>query len=485
METMQWSDPGLMPGLRDMLRALATTDTDSAWQVPDVDVSEGLALVGRARQLLEAAEVALVREGVTRGLPSQGSWSTHDWVSVSEGRRSPRPTVGHVSSVVRVATAGDRPNSGLAQQAATAWTEGEESSEAESPSGVAAVVGAFAEGDLPLGKADQLVRFHESVRRVADPDLLEADLGILLGKARDEMVATGPEGRTRVRAHGMDGKTLAAAITMTARMLRPEKDLKDEDEQQKASRSLAKSAGPCGMSRYTMLLDPEGTAIVDAALAALSGPVKGPDGERDERTPARRRADALLAIIGRGVSSPGEASKSDKAQVLVTISLQALTAQHGRCGACGQERSVGAFAQYGQRGSLGVFDPAGGARGHAGGRTATDEVLAPSVVRKMACEGGIIPVILGADSEPLELGRTARYFTPGQKRALWLRDGGCTYPGCTMPAHWSDAHHLDYWSLGGSTDIDRAALLCERHHTKVHQHDLTATVDPSGVTWHL
>lgn len=54
-----------------------------------------------------------------------------------------------------------------------------------------------------------------------------------------------------------------------------------------------------------------------------------------------------------------------------------------------------------------------------------------------------------------------------------------------MPAHWSDAHHLDYWSLGGSTDIDRAALLCERHHTKVHQYDVTASVTDRGVTWHV
>ena len=96
-----------------------------------------------------------------------------------------------------------------------------------------------------------------------------------------------------------------------------------------------------------------------------------------------------------------------------------------------------------------------------------------------------MPALLGTDTEPMELGRAARYFTTGQKRALYLRDGGCTYPGCTMPAHWSDAHHVDYWSLGGLTDIDNAALLCERHHTKVHTRDLTCTVTPRGVTWHV
>lgn len=476
VEAARDGDPGVLPGLRDSLRALETADVGTVWQASDGDVGEALAVVGRARQLLEAAEVALVGEGITRGLPAQEAWSVHDWIGVSEGRRAPRPTVRHVASVARVATAGARSVSRLSEShVATAGLSGAAAdggaADAE-PTSAASVVAAVVEGDLPLAKADQLVRFHESVRRVADPDLLEADLGELLDGAKDDVIESGPEDRVRTRVPGMDEKKLAAAITMTARMLRPEEDLADEDERLKASRSLTKGPGPCGLTRYRVDMDPEGAAIIDATLAALSAPVKGPEGEPDERTPARRRADALLAIIGRGVSSPGEQPKSDKAQVLVTISLQSLTGRPGCCGACGQDFPSRPLEQ-----------PV--VRGHAGGLTATGQVLAPSAVRKLACEGGIIPAILGTDSEPLELGRTARYFTPGQKRALWLRDGGCTYPGCTMPAHWSDAHHLDYWSLGGRTDIDRAALLCERHHTTVHQHDLTATVTPRGVTWHV
>ncbi len=479
-----------------------SSDVSSVWQAPDSDVGEALALVGQVRQLTQAAEVALAREGISRGLPGESSWSPVDWVGVSEGRRAPRPTVGHAASVVRVATAGLRASgSSLSDPAPTTATSqdasmsdaGDEAGAADEhgPPGVPGVLAAFAAGDLPLGKTDQLVRFEESVRRVADPQLLEEDLGILLGHARDEAIASGPDGRTRTRVSGVDEKKLAAAITMTGRLLRPDKDLRDEDEALKASRSLTKSAGACGMTRYRVDMDPEGAAIIDAALAALSAPVKSPDGTVDERSPARRRADALLTIIGRGVSSPGEAPKSDKAQVVVTISLQALTADlaHGRCGACGQDLPVGPLgrpvtapgqAPFGQPGGCGAP-----ATGHAGGVTATGQVLSPASVRKLACEGGIVPALLGTDTEPMELGRAARYFTTGQKRALYLRDGGCTYPGCTMPAHWSDAHHVDYWSLGGLTDIDNAALLCERHHTKVHTRDLTCTITPRGVTWHV
>lgn len=494
--TLRFHDPGVLPGLRVALRGLLMSDSDSVWQCPDSDVAEALALVGQLRQLTQGAEVAVAREGISRGLPGESSWSPVDWVGVCEGRRAPRPAVGHSASIVRVAKAGLGAGGSLSEPAdptasATDDTSGSGAGDGREPSGVPAVLAAFAAGDLPLGKTDQLVRFEESVRRVADPQLLAEDLRILLGHARDE-ITTGPQGRTRTRVSGLDEKKLAAAITMTGRLLRPDKDLREEDEALKASRSLVKSAGACGMTRYRVEMDPEGAAIIDAALAALSAPVKGPDGELDERTPARRRADALLEIIGRGVSSPGEAPKSDKAQVVVTISLQALTADlaHGRCGACGQDLPVSPVGQ-----TLSPFGRPGPARqrggcgspatGHAGGVTATGQVLSPASVRKLACQGGIIPALLGTDTEPLELGRAVRYFTPGQKRALYLRDGGCTYPGCTMPAHWSDAHHVDYWSLGGATDIDNAALLCERHHTKVHALDLTCTITARGVTWHV
>ncbi len=39
------------------------------------------------------------------------------------------------------------------------------------------------------------------------------------------------------------------------------------------------------------------------------------------------------------------------------------------------------------------------------------------------------------------------------------------------PGHsWSlcDVHHLLEWINGGETSLDDSALLCERHHTKVH-----------------
>jgi hypothetical protein len=103
----------------------------------------------------------------------------------------------------------------------------------------------------------------------------------------------------------------------------------------------------------------------------------------------------------------------------------------------------------------------------------------------MACDAGIVPMVLGSRGEVLELGRAVRLFTRGQRRLLWQRDGGCTYPGCTMPQAWTEAHHVRHWAHGGPTDVSNAALLCQRHHTVVHGRGLTATVTDTRVTWHL
>ena len=40
-------------------------------------------------------------------------------------------------------------------------------------------------------------------------------------------------------------------------------------------------------------------------------------------------------------------------------------------------------------------------------------------------------------------------------------------------------HHLLAWALGGETNLTNSALLCERHHTKVH-HGFRVERSPDG-----
>jgi hypothetical protein len=48
------------------------------------------------------------------------------------------------------------------------------------------------------------------------------------------------------------------------------------------------------------------------------------------------------------------------------------------------------------------------------------------------------------------------------------RDGGCPFPGCTVPARWYDSHHAAHWADPGSTSIDNCVALCGRHHRLIH-----------------
>ncbi|HEY8652662.1 MAG TPA: DUF222 domain-containing protein, partial [Dermatophilaceae bacterium] len=89
--------------------------------------------------------------------------------------------------------------------------------------------------------------------------------------------------------------------------------------------------------------------------------------------------------------------------------------------------------------------------------------LSPQSVRKLACDANIIPMVLGSQGQPLDVGRTKRLVTPAMLAALWARDRGCTFPGCGRPPQWADAHHVKHWIDGGTTCLLNLALLCGYH----------------------
>jgi hypothetical protein len=101
-------------------------------------------------------------------------------------------------------------------------------------------------------------------------------------------------------------------------------------------------------------------------------------------------------------------------------------------------------------------------------------------LRRLACNAGIIPVVLGGKSEVLDLGRTGRLFSRAQRKALRIRDRRCRARGCTIPATWCEAHHLKPWALGGSTDLDDGVLLCSFHHHRAHDASYEIQRCPDG-----
>jgi hypothetical protein len=98
----------------------------------------------------------------------------------------------------------------------------------------------------------------------------------------------------------------------------------------------------------------------------------------------------------------------------------------------------------------------------------TGGTLSAGEARRLACDAGIIPAVLGTNSEVLDLGRTARFHTRAMRTAMAIRDGGCVAEGCTRPPHQTHAHHLTPWATGGHTNVDDGCLLCDQHHHQIH-----------------
>jgi hypothetical protein len=110
----------------------------------------------------------------------------------------------------------------------------------------------------------------------------------------------------------------------------------------------------------------------------------------------------------------------------------------------------------------------------------TGHQLSPGEARRLACEAGILPQVLGGSSQLLDYGRERRLHTTGQRKVIHARDKTCRAEGCDIPAHWCHVHHLTAWSLGGRTNVDDAAALCSRHHTTAHHPGYETTRAPDG-----
>ena len=98
----------------------------------------------------------------------------------------------------------------------------------------------------------------------------------------------------------------------------------------------------------------------------------------------------------------------------------------------------------------------------------TGDRISAATARRLACEAGVVPVVLGGRSQPLDVGRSQRLFTGPQRIALGVRDGGCTAQGCDAPPAMCHAHHDDLWSQQGRTAVERGRLLCPFHHRRIH-----------------
>jgi len=106
--------------------------------------------------------------------------------------------------------------------------------------------------------------------------------------------------------------------------------------------------------------------------------------------------------------------------------------------------------------------------------------LPQAAIDQRICDTGTLRVTVDESGDPLNVGRESRLFTTPQRVALVARDGGCRWPGCERDASYCEAHHIDPYSEGGRTDVDRGILLCRFHHMHLHHHKWRITREGKG-----
>jgi hypothetical protein len=245
-------------------------------------------------------------------------------------------------------------------------------------------------------------------------------------------------------------------------------------------RSLRYSTRPNGMERLEVLLDPLSMSYVRAGIEGLVGdtlrkvrfeqnPTTHPgdraddcaDGcddhhqtltgrDADGRTIEQIRADALVDSFKHVLSCENAFPALQHTTIVVRMNLDTLTDSLGA--------SQNGAAQN------------GAAQNGAAQIDGAEQPISAATARKLAADADIIPLVLGGNSEVLDLGRRRRLFTRAQKLALIYRDGGCAWSNCNKPPAYTEVHHLKWWKKhAGPTNLLNGVLLCSAHHHLLHR----------------
>ncbi|AEV74644.1 protein of unknown function DUF222 [Mycolicibacterium rhodesiae NBB3] len=242
-----------------------------------------------------------------------------------------------------------------------------------------------------------------------------------------------------------------------------------EPDDTERARRRGVSKGPQGRDKMTPItghLTPEAWAIYEAIFAKWAAPgMCNPDDDspcvsgtptqaqidNDHRTLAQRQHDALIAV-GRSVLESGELGQHNglPTSIIIRTTLQDLESRAG----------------------VGV----------SGGGTI---IPIKDVIRMAAHAHHYLAVFDEATGSALDLFRARRVASPAQRIMLIARDGGCTKPGCTVPAYGSQVHHAACdWADDGQTNIDDLALACGPDNRMVGPNGWTTRINTDNdVEW--
>src|SRR4051794_13962627 len=249
-------------------------------------------------------------------------------------------------------------------------------------------------------------------------------------------------------------RAMAERLVATLDPQAGERLARDEDRQADL-RALTLVRDATGMYALRGRLTPVCGAALVAALDAWSAPRPAADGAPDQRTAVMRRHDAAQQLAEKAMAADGllPTTHGTARRLVVTVPAATLAATIG---------------------------------GHPGvdlAQLPDGWPLSTLSAQTIACDADIVPILVGADGGPLDVGNRVYLFPDRVRQAVINRDRRCTFPGCGAPPAWCQVHHLETFAVGGPTSARNGALLCDRHHRHVHANGLVGRLIDGRVVW--
>jgi hypothetical protein len=295
---------------------------------------------------------------------------------------------------------------------------------------------ALAAGTVHVEQAEVIVRALDDLPDDLDPEVArKAELHLLdLAPAHD------------ARALKRLGRRILEVVSPEAADAHEARLLEREEREAEAATRLTVWTDSRGLLQGRFTLDGLSGAMFTKALHAFAAPKhrasQGPHGER--RPTPERLGRAFAEMIQRFPTKKLPKAGGLNATVVVLMGLETLM------------------------GGLEAAELDTGLR------------ISPGAARRLACEAGIIPAVLGGRSQVLDLGRKRRFHNEAQRIAKTIEARGCEIDGCDSPPSRAEMHHPDAWSKGGRTDLANATLICPPHHRTAHDPRFTMRRLPTG-----
>lgn len=100
-------------------------------------------------------------------------------------------------------------------------------------------------------------------------------------------------------------------------------------------------------------------------------------------------------------------------------------------------------------------------------------------MRRHACDAGVIPIVLGGDGMPLDVGRVERLATPEQRLGLRSMYRTCAVDECSTSFDECEIHHLLEWTDDlGPADLVNLLPICTTHHHRAHEGGWKLALNP-------